>query len=204
MLRQEQLTRYLWQSKPQQYKNPSLKCPHCKGTELIKRGLRTTLNRGKLQRYECKKCTKRFIKNDGFYRMRNDSQKITATLDMYYNGMSLRKCQSFLKTHYPHNASHMTVLRWIRKYAQQISKLTDNVKVNNSNCITFDEVEYRTKGTRSWFIPVMDLDNRFILSSDYTTDRSLGTFITLLSNAKRKGLCDRQYWLWYFKLPAMV
>lgn len=188
MSRQEQLNRYLWKKNSVEYKKPSLKCPRCQSEEVIKYGTRKTDNRGNIQRYLCKKCNDTFIENDGFYRMRNNADKITASLDLYFNGLSLRKLQRFLGVHYPHNASHMTILRWIRRYSEQIGNYTDNLKVNNSNCITFDEVEYKTKGVRSFFFGVMDLDSRFILSSDYITDRDLGTLITPLRKAKRRSL----------------
>ena len=187
MSRQEQLNRYLWKSKQLEYKNIS-KCPYCNSKKIIKRGYRQTKNRGKLQRYSCKNCKRRFIQDDGFKRMRNNAEKITACLDMYYKGMSLRKIQSFLKTYYPHNASHMTILRWLRKYSEMIGNYTDKLEINNSNCITFDEIEYKTKGVQSFYLGVMDLDSRFILSSDYIENRYLGTLITALNRAKRKSI----------------
>lgn len=188
MSRQEQLNRYLWKEKEVEYKKPLVQCPHCKSKEAIKRGQRHTKNRGEIQRYSCKKCHKRFVINDGFFRMRNNPAKITASLDLYFKGLSLRKLKDFLGVHFPHNASHMTILRWVRKYSEQIGNFTDKLPVNNSNCITFDEIEYKTKGIRSFFVGVMDLDSRYILSSNYTMDRELGTFITILSNAKRKSI----------------
>ena len=82
--------------------------------------------------------------------MRNNPLKITCCLDMYFRGVSLRKIQDHLKAFYPHNSSHMSILRWIRKYSLMISKFTDNLKVDNSKAITFDEIEFNTKGKRSF------------------------------------------------------
>lgn len=49
-------------------------CPKCKSKEIIKRGFRRTENRGKLQRYNCKSYSLRFVENDGFFRMRNSPE----------------------------------------------------------------------------------------------------------------------------------
>ncbi len=189
MSRQEQLNRYLWKSKQLEYKKLS-KCPYCNSKEIIKRGLRKTKNRGEIQRFSCKSCNKRFVENNGFFRMRNNPEKITACLDLYFSGLSLRKLQNFLGVHYPHNSSHMTILRWIRKYSEMVGNFTDNIKVNNSDCITFDEIEYKTKGVQSFYFGVMDPKSRFILSSDYIVDRKLKTLVLPLSKARKRSLND--------------
>jgi len=134
--------------------------------------MRKTQNRGRIQRFYCKDCKKRFVIDDGFFRMRNDSHKITASLDLYYRGMSLRKTQDHLGVFYEHNASYVTVLNWIRKYANLIGGYLDAVKLKNSTQITFDEVEFKTKGKQSWFFDVMDMETRYIVGSDYMGDRS--------------------------------
>ena len=59
------------------------KCPHCKSKEVVKRGTFETKAHGKQQRFFCKKCGKKFIIRTGFYRMRNNSQKITASIDLF-------------------------------------------------------------------------------------------------------------------------
>ena len=60
---------------------------------------------------------------NGFYRMRTNENKVTAGIDLYYKGVSLRKVQEHFQSFYPHNSSHMSVYRWIVKYATMISNL---------------------------------------------------------------------------------
>ena len=43
-----------------------LSCPKCNSESLKKRGFRKTQNRGKIQRYECKKCKNSFVQDLGF------------------------------------------------------------------------------------------------------------------------------------------
>ena len=176
MSHQEQISQYIKEDKRIVYKKVSM-CPYCHSENIIKKGLRETNKRGNIQRYLCKDCKKKFTMDNGFYRMRFIDRMITCVLNLYYNGMSLRKIKSHLEVYYDCVCSHMTILRWIRKYITKISKFVDNLKVNNSDCITFDEVEYKTKKEQSFFIGVMDKDSRFIVSSDYSLDKSFKTSI---------------------------
>jgi len=116
-------------------------CPKCKSDLIVKRGFRFTDNRGKVQRFFCKKCSHKFVENNGFYRMRNHEKKITLCLDLYFRGMSLRKIQEHLQAFYPKNSSHMTILRWVRKYSLMIGKFTKRLKLNVGSEIEVDEME---------------------------------------------------------------
>ncbi|MFH1824216.1 MAG: hypothetical protein ABH873_03205, partial [Candidatus Firestonebacteria bacterium] len=51
-------------------------CPNCHSTNIIKRGKRKTDNRGLIQRYGCQDCNKRFVIDDGFFKMKNAPQKV--------------------------------------------------------------------------------------------------------------------------------
>ena len=161
-------------------------CLYCKSKETIKRGYRQTENRGKIQRYYCKKCKKRFVIDDGFYRMRNNPVKITQALHMYFSGISLRKSQEHLGIFCNHNASHMTVLRWIRKYMTQITKFTDTLKLKVGNELMSDEMEDKVKGKQCWFVDVMDTDTRYMVSSDFMRGRTIENLTNVLADAKRK------------------
>lgn len=163
-----------------------IECPNCKSSKIIKRGKRKTQNRGLIQTYQCKGCKKRFTYNDGFYRMRNTPEKITQSLHLYFSGTSLRKTQEHLGVFHNHNASHMTVLRWIRKYSKLVSDFTDKLDLKVGNELMSDEMEYRTKGVQTWFVDVMDTKTRYMVSSDFMRSRTNENLIKVLKNAKKK------------------
>ena len=153
-------------------------CPKCKTEKVKKDGKRKTDNRGLIQRYKCKECSHRFVEDNGFYRMRNSSQKITLCLDLFYRGVSTRKVQEHLQAFYPKNSSHKTIYKWVVKYSKMISTFTDKIKVNNGNEIQLDEMEYHRrispnkKGvTKDWFIDSIDTQTRFLLSAEYVKSR---------------------------------
>lgn len=120
-------------------------CRFCNSTNIIKRGLRKTQNRGLIQRYSCNDCHKRFVVDDGFFKMKNSPEKITQSLHLYYSGVSLRKTQEHLGVFFPHNASYVSILKWIRKYSERVTNFTDKLNLKVGEELMSDEVEYKTK-----------------------------------------------------------
>ena len=162
-------------------------CLYCRNTNIIKRGKRITKNRGLIQRYSCKDCKRRFTLNDGFYKMRNTPEKITEALNLYFSGVSLRKTQEHLGVFYNHNCSYVTILKWIRKYCNQIKDYTEKLKLNTSEQIQVDEMEFKTKGKKSWFIDVIDANTRFMLASGYFKNRGKKEITEILKSVREKS-----------------
>ena len=161
-------------------------CPKCNSEKTKKRGLRQTDNRGKIQRYFCNECKTSFVIDDGFFRMRNTPQKITLSVDLFYRGVSTRKVQEHLTAFYPHNCDHRTILRWIVKYAKMIHSFTNKLKINCGEELQIDEMEYKTKGKKSWFIDSIDTTTRYMVSSEYTKTREQEELKNVLKVAKGK------------------
>jgi len=161
-------------------------CPYCKSEKTKKRGLRQTQNRGKIQRYFCNDCKKSFVIDDGFFRMRNTPQKITLSIDLFYRGVSTRKVQEHLSAFYPHNCDHRTILRWIVKYSKMIHSFTNKLKINCGEELQIDEMEYKTKGKKSWFIDSIDTKTRYMVASEYTRTREQKEIKSVLKVAREK------------------
>jgi len=155
-------------------------CPDCKAENIKKDGLRITEDRGLIQRYKCLECSHRFIQDDGFYRMRNNPQKITQSVDLFYRGASTRGVQGHLAMFYPHNASNVSVYNWVVKYSKMISKFTNKLKLRVGEEAQTDEIEFHRRkshkaklGTeKNFFIDSVDTETRFMLSSEYMKTRS--------------------------------
>ncbi len=165
-----------------------IKCPNCNSKNIIKRGSRSTQNRGLIQRYGCKDCNKRFVENDGFFKMKNNPQKVTLCLDLFYKGISTRQIQSHLQAFYPHNSSHKTIFKWIVKYSKMISKFTDNLKLKVGEELQVDEMEYGSKKSqyKGWFIDSIDTETRFMVASNYAKSRNQTEIKFVLKLAKQK------------------
>lgn len=173
--------------------NNTLECPKCLGKEVTKRGLRTTERREKIQKYFCKTCKHRFILDTPFFRMRNKEQLITQCTDMYYSGMSFRKIADHLVRFFPKGVSHSTIYRWIMKYVPMMQNFTEKQDIKAGWQLQGDEVEFKRristnrKGiANEYFIDIIDIDSRYIVSSDYQRDRTTPVLNKVYRNAKRK------------------
>lgn len=171
----------------------NLICPNCNKENVTKRGFRYTERREKIQKYFCKDCKHRFVLDNAFFRMRNKDLIITQTMDMYYSGMSFRKIAQHLQRFFPKGVSHSTIYRWVMKYVPIMENFTDKQKIKASWQIQSDEVEYKrrisntSKGiANEFFIDVIDMDSRYIVSSLYSSDRKLKTLNKVLGKAKKK------------------
>jgi putative transposase len=68
------------------------------GSENFKRdGIRHNKKNEELQRYKCRDCSHRFIVNPAFENAKASAKVITAALDMYFKGISLRKIEDHIK-----------------------------------------------------------------------------------------------------------
>ena len=157
-------------------------CPKCKNNNIKKRGIRTTENRGKIQRYFCKECRYSFVQDLGFFRMRNHPKKITCALDLFYRGVSTRKVRDHFKAFYPHNSSHKSVYKWVIKYAEMISSFTDNLPLQVGSEVQIDEIEYKRrkshkKGSKgvedNYFIDSIDVTTKFLTGSNFSDQREI-------------------------------
>ena len=146
-----------------------IKCVHCGKTNFIKKGLRKTENRGKIQVYRCLECGKKFTNNDGFYRMRNSEAKITSAIDLYFSNLSSRKVRNPFRRHWNHNASHETVLSWCRRYVLKVQKYVDTLQPQLSGQFYADETEIdREKDHNDIFWCNVDWGTRYINATLYS------------------------------------
>jgi len=159
-------------------------CEKCKGRNIKKDGVRKTKNRGYVQRYRCKDCSYRFSIDNGFWKMKNHEKKITACINMYYAGMSLRKIQEHLQMFAPKNCHYFTIYRWIVKYSNMISKFTDKLQIQSGQELMSDEMEYHRLGEQNWFVDVMDAETRFMVASDYMKSRTIENLTNVLKKSK--------------------
>ncbi len=179
-------------NKATDYKKVS--CPNCKSNDVVKRGFFQTKINGKLQRYYCKACNRKFIPQNAFYRMRNNPIKVTQAIDLFYRGVSTRKVQEHLGVFYPHNASNVSIYKWIVKYSQMISKFTGKLKANVCEEVQVDEVEFHRRKShqakkgveKNFFVDSICPETRFLVASAYGRTRSSKEIKSVMNNIKGK------------------
>ncbi|HXG07210.1 MAG TPA: transposase [Nitrososphaera sp.] len=132
-------------------------CPHCKGSLIVKHGVRHTKHGTDIQRYSCKDCHYRFAVNSGFEKARADPKVITAALDLYFKGISLRKVCDHVKQFHGIEVSHVAVIKWIRKFVRLVKPYVDSIEAPHlSGVYHVDEMmvhvrkEEMEKGHYAW------------------------------------------------------
>jgi len=99
-------------------------CKYCGSDRIVKAGTRK-LKSGTKQQYQCNDCGHRFINPDKFPDVQTDKETIALALDLYFEGLSLRKTARQIKKLYKCNISDSTISKWIKKYAPLVKKFTD-------------------------------------------------------------------------------
>ncbi len=149
----------------------SIKCVHCKKSNYVKKGFRKTQNRGKIQRFKCLECNRFFTNDDGFYRMRNNEKKITMAIDLYFSNLSSRKVRNHFRRHLEHNASHITILDWCRRYVLKVQKYINKLNPQLSGEFYADETEIqrsRKDNRNDIFWCSVDWQTRYINATLYS------------------------------------
>jgi len=104
--------------------------------------------------------------------MRKSKELITSCLDLYFNGMSLRKIRSHVRQFTPQGVSHMSVWRWLIKYSKLIKSFTDNLEPQLSRVYHADEIFIKCKGEQNYYWDIVDARTRFLVATHYSTKRS--------------------------------
>ncbi|MBU2576153.1 MAG: DDE-type integrase/transposase/recombinase [Nanoarchaeota archaeon] len=118
--------------------------------------------------------------------MRNHPKKITASIDLFFGGLSTRKVQAHLKAFFPHNCTNMTVYNWVIKYSKKISKFADGLKLEVGAELQIDEQSHNRLGNQNWLIDSIDSKTRFVVASSFRVSRGQEEIKEVLSLAKYK------------------
>jgi len=156
-----------------------MNCKYCGSESIIKKGSVD----GK-QLYKCKDCGHRFYANDNFVKMRLDKSNIVTALNIYYDGLSLRKTQRNLEQIYGAKVSQVTILNWIKKYSKLVKEYVATLEPQLSGKWHEDETMLQCEGRNIWFWEMIDEDTKFLVASHVSGTRTLEDTIAVF----RKGL----------------
>ena len=156
-----------------------MNCKYCHSENVVKNGR----VKGK-QVFKCKDCGKRFFKNNRFAKMRTDKNLIVAAINLYYDGLSLRKTQQNLKRLFGAKVSQVTILNWIKKYSILVKEDTKTLVPQLSGLWHEDETMLDCEGRNVWFWEMIDEDTKFLVASHLSETRTLKDTIAIF----QKGL----------------
>jgi len=139
-------------------------CPACASVNIQKSGIRHNKS-GDLQRYFCLDCGKRFSINIGFERMKHNPKAITAAMQLYFSGESLRNTQRSLKL-IGAEVSHQTISNWISKYTMLMKNYVEKLNPKVGDTWRADEVYVKVKGNMKYLFALMDDETRFWIAQE--------------------------------------
>jgi transposase-like protein len=157
-------------------------CLFCHSSNLKKFGLRHN-KYGDIQRYLCGDCHKTFSVNLGFERMKHNPQAITAAMQMYFSGESLRNTAKTLRL-IGAQVSHQTIYNWINKYTALMSKYLDKITPQVSDTWRADELFLKVKGNMKYLYALMDDQTRFWIAQEVADTKYSADIRPLFKQAK--------------------
>lgn len=142
-------------------------CKYCGSESVTKKGF---VN-GK-QLYKCKDCGHRFYENGRFAKMKTDKSLVVTALNLYYDGLSLRKAQRNLEQIFGERISQVTILNWIKKYSKLVKEFVTTLTPQLSGLWHEDETMLSCEGRNVWFWEMIDEDTRFLVASHVSGTRT--------------------------------
>ncbi|MDE1864761.1 MAG: IS1/IS6 family transposase, partial [Candidatus Micrarchaeota archaeon] len=130
-------------------------CRYCKSEDIIRNGRRLTTERGRVQVYRCKSCSRQFCEDDGYRWKHKSKETITNTIELYIGGLSSRFVAHFERL------SKNTVIRWIYEYSQRISRFTNRIKPKLASKLHLDELFLKMCNTFFYIWDSICADTRF-------------------------------------------
>lgn len=164
----------------------------CGSTNFKKDGIRKN-KACEIQRYKCLECGTRFCNNIGL-RSKVSAKVITASLDLYFRGISLRQVRQHLIQFYGINITHVAIYKWIRKFGKVVQPYVDKLTPKGvSGVYHVDEMMVHVrkaqveKGHYQWLWNLMDNTTRFWICSKISQTRNINDARAVFQDAKAKS-----------------
>lgn len=162
-----------------------LKCS-CGSDKIVKFGkVRTS----KKQRFICQTCKKTFVADDKFKKFKGNPKVITAVMDLYFKGVSLRKIVDHVKQFYELKITHVTVYSWIKRFTKIMGQYTEQFKPQVSGVWHTDEqmLRLKKKDKWAWCWNVIDAETRFLIAENITEGRDIPEARQVFAKTKTIG-----------------
>ena len=135
--------------------------------------------------YECQDCGHRFTNLESFPNMKTESRIIATAIDLYYEGLSVRKVQNQLKKIFGVDSSQVSVWNWIMKYAKMVSQFVETLNPQLLGIWKVDETAIKCKGVQKWFWEIIDEQTKFLVASHLSSVRTVQDVIELFERSMK-------------------
>lgn len=162
-----------------------MQCKYCESENVVKNGKIKGA-----QVFKCKACGHRFTEGSEFPKMRVQARIISSGIDLYFEGLSVRKIQTQIDKLFGVHVSQMAVWKWIMKYSKLVSQYVETLSPQLLGIYHVDETAIKCKGVQKWFWEIIDSESKFLvgshLSASRTTEDAIALFEKSIRVAKRK------------------
>jgi len=155
-------------------------CKYCISEKVVKDGK----VKGK-QQYVCRSCGHKFVEGSDFPKMRVESRIISTAIDMYFEGLSVRKVKTQLEKIYGIQIGKSAVWKWIMKYSTLVSQYVETFKPQLLGVYHVDETAIKCKGVQKWFWEIIDEQTKFLVAGHLSGSRSSEEAIALFEKSLR-------------------
>lgn len=158
-------------------------CVYCKSENIVKFG---KIKGSEKQRFQCKSCKKTFVAEKDFRKFKGNPKIITAVLDLYFKGVSLRKIQDHAKQFYNIEITHVTIYYWIKRFTKIMNDYVNTLDPQVSGMWNTDEQMVKIKKKDQWAYcwNIIDNETRFLIANNITQERSTGETRQIFKKAK--------------------
>jgi transposase-like protein len=167
-------------------------CKYCDSESVVKNG-----HVHEKQFYLCKNCGHKFVGPESYPKMRTKGRVIATAIDLYFEGLSVRKVQVQLSKILDVKVSQVAIWKWIVKYSDLASHFVEKLTPHLVGVYHVDETAIKCKGVQKWFWEIIDEQTKFLvashLSGSRTTEDAIRLFEKSVKIAKRKPIsiyCD--------------
>ena len=161
-------------------------CHECHYTKMKFRAMRHNKS-GDKKYFQCTKCGAYTTPNDGFWKMKHQGEVISAGIELYYAGVSLREISSLFWRLMGIKVSRMGVLNWVRKYSRQVEQFKKMKRPNLSGMWSVDEKFVKIKGKKGYLWLIKDRKRGFVIEHVLSEDRKAKNANKLFRKAKKIG-----------------
>ena len=110
-----------------------------------------------------------------------------AAVDMYFDGISYRRCAENIGEHFHRPTNAATVYRWVQEQTRRAGDMLNGVKVNTGREWVADELAVKVGGRQYWLFNVMDSKTRFVLAAYLSSERTTRAAQTAMAMARDKA-----------------
>ncbi len=161
-------------------------CHKCKSTKTNYRGTRHNES-GDKKYYLCTKCGSYITPDDGFWKMRYAGEVISAAIELYYAGVSLRETSNLFNRLFGIRFSWVAILTWIRKYSQYGVEFSRMSRPKLSGKWAIDEKFVKVKGKTGYIWLIKDKKRGFVIAKILSENRKASNAGKVLRKAKKIG-----------------